>query len=263
MPSKSKRQPTPRRRPSRPPARKQPFGWPVIFAGAALVVIGVVAIVAVAASGGGDASSNALATRIGASAKSLPAQRQDGLTLGSADAPLELEVFEDFQCPYCIRFTATMEPVIVDEFVATGKVRLVFRNYPILGTESEIAARASVCAAEQGRGWDLVLALFRLQASANQVENEQLNVGRFERTRVLQLAASVGVDRAKLEVCMDAPRAADAVVEQYTRGQALGVRGTPSFALNGTLLTNAPGDADGWRTFLNGRLAAATPTPAR
>ena len=103
---------------------------------------------------------DAFAIQIDASARSLSAQRQDGLSLGSASAPLELEVFEDFQCPYCIRFTATVEPVIVDEFVATGKVRLVFRNNPILGLESELAARATVCAAEQGHGWDFALALF-------------------------------------------------------------------------------------------------------
>jgi hypothetical protein len=79
-----------------------------------------------------------------------------------------------------------------------------------------------VCAAEQGRGWNLVLALFSRQASADQVEREQLNVGRFERDKLLQIGTSVGVESAKLGVCLDTPRAADAVVADYARGQALG-----------------------------------------
>jgi len=226
---------------------------PVIAAGIGIVVLAVVGLIALGLMTSGGSSSNELATKIEESASDLPAQ--NGLSLGSADAPLVLEVFEDFQCPFCIRFTADVEPALIDEYVSTGKVRLDFQNFAILGLESEAAARAMVCAAEQNRAWNYGIALYALQANANQVEVERLNVGRFDRDALVEVARDVGLNSA-FNTCFDSGASGQAVLDQQAKGSSLGVKGTPGFALNGKLIVNPPGDIAGWRTLLDQQLAA-------
>ncbi len=96
----------------------------------------------------------------GLQSASLPADLADGMFLGKPDAPLTLTVFEDFLCGHCLRFTALVEPMIVEEYVLPGKVRLEFRNWPILGPTSVSAAAAAECAAGQDQFWEYQRQLF-------------------------------------------------------------------------------------------------------
>lgn len=223
--------------------------------GAAAVVVLVVAGLIVFALSTSDESksSNALATQIDESAKDLP--EQDGFSLGSAQAPLVLDVYEDFQCPFCVKFTATIEPGLITDYVRTGKVRLVFHNFAILGAESVAAAKGSVCAAQQDRAWNFGLVLYSLQANANQVGLEKLNVGRFDDDALRKAAATAGLDAGKFQACLGDAATLATVSQQSADGTAIGVRGTPSFALNGTYLANVPGDLAGWHTLLDQALA--------
>ena len=79
---------------------------------------------------------------------------RDGRTLGSPTAPVSLEIWADFQCPACGNFTRTIEPVVIDRYVETGKVKLTFHDYAFIGDESLDAAAAARCAAQQGRFWE-------------------------------------------------------------------------------------------------------------
>ncbi len=221
---------------------------PVIVAGIAVVVL-VVGGIAFATLRAGEKEANERAVAIETSIRELPAQ--DGFVLGSAQAPAELTIYEDFQCPFCIKFTADIEPTLVREYVSTGKLRLVFQNFPVLGLESELAARASVCAAEQDRSWNLGLKLFAIQASEGQVEGERLNVGRFKRAEILQAATDVGLDSDKLDACLDTAATSAAVQEQAAEGTAAGIRGTPGFVLNGQMVVNPPSDIAGWRKLID------------
>jgi protein-disulfide isomerase len=256
---KTSRQTPPPGRANRTAAHKGKIGWPIIAGGVAVVVIGIAVVVAVALHGG-STSSNALAQQIDASAKKLPQQKE--FTLGSATAPVELEVFEDFQCPFCVKFTAEMEPMIIDEYVATGKVRLAFRTLPILGRESESAAAASICAAKQDHQWNYGLALFSKQANAGQVDREKIDVGRFDRKALIDIAADVGLRQAEFTACLDGSDASATVKEQAARAASLGIKGTPGFAIGGVQLARVPSDAAGWRTLLDAAIAGASATPA-
>ncbi len=83
----------------------------------------------------------------------------DGKALGQADAPVTVQLFSDFQCPYCGLYALEYERQLVDEYVATGQVRLEYKHYIVVdgnvgGSESRMAAEASECANEQGEFWN-------------------------------------------------------------------------------------------------------------
>ncbi len=255
--SKSQRRPGgPRRQPA--PQKKSALSWPIIASGIGAVVVVVGALIVFGLMTSGGESGNELSDKIDASLRTLP--EQDGQALGSANAPLTLEVYEDFQCPFCVRFMANIEPALVDEYVKTGKVRLIYQNFPVLGFESTAAGAAQVCAAEQDRGWNFALRLFSMQAAENQVESEKLNVGRLDADALRGFARDAGLDTGRYDSCIAQSSTAEAVGAQYAKGTAAGVRGTPSFVLNGTLIANTPDSIEGWRSLLDQRLAAVTPT---
>jgi len=77
----------------------------------------------------------------------------DGKVMGRPDAPVTIEIWSDFQCPFCALFTHAEEPELVRGPVAAGEVRLVYRDYAFLGQESIDAAVAASCAADQDAFW--------------------------------------------------------------------------------------------------------------
>ncbi len=92
---------------------------------------------------------------------------QDGIVLGHPDAPVTVVEFADLQCPYCAHWARDAFPTIVDDFVRTGRVRIVFRGLTFLGPDSDTALRAALAAGEQDRLWDVVHALFARQGAEN------------------------------------------------------------------------------------------------
>jgi len=95
-------------------------------------------------------------------------------SMGDPDAPVVVEDFADFQCPCCGQFFSNSEARLREEYVETGKVRFIFRNYPIVdsyvsnGTESTLAALAALCAGEQGDFWEYHDLLFENQSGENE-----------------------------------------------------------------------------------------------
>ena len=187
----------------------------------------------------------------------FPAEIVDGQAIGKFGARITLTAFEDFQCPFCLRFTLVNEPVIIEEYVLPGKVRLEFKHFPILGDESGAAAVAANCAADQGRFWDLHKRLFLAQFDAGQLTNEKLNVGRFSVENLQGYATEAGLDTAAFRACLASQPAADRVTAELREAAALGLRGTPSFLINGQPVARPPTTPAEWRTFLDEQLNAA------
>lgn len=161
-----------------------------------------------------------------------PAELADGFALGSADAPVTVEVWEDFQCPFCQRFTFEIEPEIVERYVRTGDVRLVFRNLAFLGDESHWAAVAASLAADQNEFWPFHDYLF-----AN-LRGE--NVGSYSLDRLLEIGEAVGLDmdafRAGLQLDDARERFAEIQAEARQDASALGINATPTVTVNGVPL---------------------------
>lgn len=161
-----------------------------------------------------------------------PAELADGMALGSPDAPVLVEVWEDFQCPFCQRFTFAVKPGIVEEYVKSGDVRLVFRHLAFLGDESHWAAVASALAADQGMFWPYHDHLF-----AN-LQGE--NVGSYSLERLLEIGEVVGLDmdqfRDGLRLDVARERFAAIQAESLAEATALGINSTPTVVVQGVPL---------------------------
>jgi protein-disulfide isomerase len=156
----------------------------------------------------------------------------DGLSLGDANAFVTIDVFEDFQCAACKRFTENTEPLIIQNLVATGRARYVFHNYPFLdgngagnGGESDQAANASMCANEQDRFWEMHSILYANWNSENQ--------GAFSERRLQAMAESLELDMDAFNSCLSANKYEAEIQADFDLGQDMGVSGTPTVFVNG------------------------------
>ncbi len=177
----------------------------------------------------------------------LPKEVQRGNTLGSDDAPLKLEVFEDFQCPFCLRFTVDIEPFLVEEYVKAGLLQIKFRHLPVVGLESPRAAVGASCAAEQDRMFEYNNRLFAAQAA----DDFSADDGVFAEDNLVTIAGDLGLDTEAFADCQARPDALSPVSGDTALAQSLGFRGTPSYLLNGLPVNAPPSSTDGWATLLD------------
>jgi protein-disulfide isomerase len=150
-----------------------------------------------------------------------------GPSKGPETAPVTVVEFSDFQCPYCKQVVPTMEQALARY---EGKLRLVFRQYPLTSIHPQAykAAEASLCAADQGKFWELHDAMFADQAA--------LDVPALEGK-----AKDLGLDVAAFSSCVSSGKYTEQVREDLKAGSAAGVTGTPAFFVNGRPLSGAIG----------------------
>src|SRR3954453_21422276 len=147
-----------------------------------------------------------------------------GPAKGPANAPVTIVEFSDFQCPFCSRLTPTLKAV---EEKYGNKVRLVFRQYPLpFHQNAEKAAEASLCAADQGKFWELHDAMFG-------------NQGELGVDQLKAKAASLGLNADKFNKCLDSGEKAAAIQADIKAGSAAGVSGTPAMFINGRFINGA------------------------
>ena len=155
--------------------------------------------------------------------------------LGDPNAPVTMIEFSDYGCPFCRRYVSTTYPELKQQYIDTGKVYYVFKDYPIkqLHPQAEIASQAAECAGEQGKYWEMHAALFANPGEWDTTED----VAREVMTRY---AAELNFDAAQFASCMEPGTTARADVEaNMDEGRRLGLTGTPSFVINGKLLAGA------------------------
>ena len=157
-------------------------------------------------------------------------------TMGDPNAPVKLEMWEDFQCPACKNFSVNVESLLIQNYVATGKVYLIFHHFPFIDNgvasqESDQAANASMCAAEQGRFWDFKSILF---ANWNGE-----NAGAYADRRLLAFAESLELEMDKFKSCFNSNAHKAQIDKDYSDGIDAGVNSTPSIFVDGTMVLNA------------------------
>ena len=151
-----------------------------------------------------------------------------GQTKGSASAPVIMEEFSDFQCSYCGKFTRETLPRLTEAYIDTGKVRLIYRHYAILGPHSEAAAEAAACAGAQRQFWPYHDRLFGMQGRVA-----------FTRQNLLRLAQELPLELTDFTACLDTGRFKSQVQAETNAAKALGLHGTPGFVVNGRPLVGA------------------------
>src|SRR5215510_14290868 len=156
----------------------------------------------------------------------------NGNSMGDPDAPIQMVEFGDFQCPFCERFAMQTEPLLVENYIKTGKVHFTFRsagnwvskNIGQGSTESQDAAAAAYCAADQGKFWEMHDTLF---ANNRDVEDQ----GSFSSSRLAGMAESLGLDMTEFQNCYDNGKYAEQVQQDYDDAISAGIHGTPYFVI--------------------------------
>ena len=175
-------------------------------------------------------------------------------SMGDPNAPIKIEEFADFQCPFCERFHKETEPLLRQYYIDTGKVQFVYRSFGNFvsqnvgggRTESQDAAAAAYCAGEQNKFWEIHALLF-----ANVLGE---NVGSFSDRRLEAIAEKVdGLDMDQFRSCYSSGKYEDRVQQDLQDGQAAGITGTPGFlvtyTVNGETKTKLIEGAQPFSTF--------------
>ena len=175
--------------------------------------------------------SNILRERAGASTRDIR-----DLTIGVGNAPfrgkvdaaLTLVEFSDYQCPFCARHARETFPQIQRDFIDTGQLKYVFRNFPLAEIHRDAfkAAEAALCAGDQGKFWDMHHRLFANQAALGPA-HAPLH------------AQSVGVDTPPFRQCLDSGKYAPEIRRDLEDGRKAGVRSTPTFFLGASDATDS------------------------
>jgi protein-disulfide isomerase len=139
---------------------------------------------------------------------------------GDKDAKLTLIEFSDYQCPFCARYVRETLPLIEKDYVKTGKLKYVFRDYPLetIHPNALTASKAASCAGEQGKYWEMHDQLFGNQSALSASD-------------MAFHAKAIGLERVKFQQCLDSGRYESEIRKKMAEGASLGVRGTPSFFL--------------------------------
>ncbi len=151
--------------------------------------------------------------------------------LGNVDAPVTLVEFTDFECPFCLRANKTVHELI-NKPENAGKVRLAFRHYPLpFHKNAKLAHQAAEAAKAQGKFWEYYDKLF---PTADDAARPGL-----DRDSLIKYAEELGLDKDKFVADMDSDAVIKIVEGDVKAGGEAGVRGTPHFFFNGTLLSGA------------------------
>jgi protein-disulfide isomerase len=150
--------------------------------------------------------------------------KQDGSPIiGNADAPVTILEWGDYQCTFCYRFHQSSMDVIVDEYVKTGKANFVFRDFPLNGPDSVLAAEASYCADDQGRYWEYHDEIYKNWAGER--------TGWINRESLSKFATTVSLDLEQFNKCLDDEKYNQRVLDNEKFGLDVGIRATPSFLI--------------------------------
>lgn len=161
----------------------------------------------------------------------IDAPNVQGTAMGDPNAPVRVDEFSDYQCPYCRQFQETTLPQLAANEIADGKVYFVYHPFSFIGQESRDAANAAFCAGDQGKFFEYSETLF-----ANQTGE---NVGTFSQSRLTAFGEALNLDMTAFNACVSSNQHQTEVNQEYAKGVAAGVQSTPSFLINDKLVKGA------------------------
>lgn len=159
----------------------------------------------------------------------------DKTSLGDPTASVRVDVWSDFQCPACTLYSEQHEPLVLQNYVETGKAYYTYHFFPSISsyttgnTESEHSSNAAMCAADQGKFWDY----HDILAANWNGENQ----GAFADYRLVAFAQAIDLNMDAWTECFSTDRYGDYIAEDMQAGIDWGVQGTPSVFVNGTIIS--------------------------
>lgn len=141
----------------------------------------------------------------------------DDAALGDQNAPITIIEFSDYECPYCKKFWENTLPEIKEKYINTGKVKFIYRDFPLAShKDAQKAAEATECADEQGKFWEMQDKIFQNQ-SAMVVSD------------LKRYAADLGLDEDSFNKCLDSGEYKNEVKKDFSDGEKAKISGTPTF----------------------------------
>ena len=141
--------------------------------------------------------------------------------MGNTNAPITILEWGDYQCTFCYKFHQNTLNIINEEFIKTGKVKIVFKDFPLNGSDSKLAAEASYCAQDQEKYWKYHDELFKNWGGER--------TGWITRESLTKFAETVNLDVEKFNKCLDDHKYENKVDLLYAFGKEIGIDATPSF----------------------------------
>jgi len=155
------------------------------------------------------------------------------LSLGEDQAPVLLEVYSDYQCPFCGRYYVEAIKPMIKDYVDAGKVKLLYKDIAFEGEGSQRAAEAVHCANDQGKFWEYhdKITTTRYQANNNQI---------YDKTNLIKAAQELGLDECEFTLCLESGKYTK-LVKNDTQGAWSKINGTPTSFLNSKMVANDKG----------------------
>ena len=224
--------------------------WSLGFGAVAVVIVGIVLVATLLSGGTGGIAAPGVVTPA-----DIPSNDR---TLGTATAPVTVDLYGDFRCSACFTFTTGgTEKSLVDNYIATGKAKLVWHDRLIIDelthqTASRDAANAARCAADQGKFWVMHDWLY-----ANQSPTEDASA--FTKLRLADIGRAAGLDMTKFQPCLD-QGTHDGEVAAENANAPKKVTGTPAVYVNGSYV----GSTGSWPNYdqIKAAIDAALASPS-
>ncbi|MBT8251854.1 MAG: DsbA family protein, partial [Nitrosopumilus sp.] len=141
--------------------------------------------------------------------------------MGESNAPITILEWGDYQCTFCYKFHQNTLDVIYEDFIKTGKVKLVFKDFPLNGPDSLLAAEAAYCANDQEKYWEYHDELYKNWGGER--------TGWITRESLEKFAVSTNLDINNFNKCLDDKKYQDKVITLHEFGKEIGIDATPSF----------------------------------
>jgi len=141
--------------------------------------------------------------------------------MGEPSATITIVEWGDYQCTFCYKFHQSTMNTIKQDFIETGKVKLVFKDFPLNGPDSVLAAEAAYCAQDQGKYWQYHDELYKNWGGER--------TGWITRDSLDKFATTVNLDLEKFDKCLDEHKYLERVNQMYEFGREIGIDATPSF----------------------------------
>ena len=141
--------------------------------------------------------------------------------MGNPNAPITILEWGDYQCTFCYKFHQNTLDIIKEDFVKTGEVKIIFKDFPLNGLDSKLAAEATYCAQDQDKYWEYHDELYKNWGGER--------TGWITRESLEKFAMTIDLNLKEFNDCLDNHTYKDRVNTHYQFGKELGIDATPSF----------------------------------